>query len=163
MTKHFALLRLGFPKRSLELREFTGEKWLEARERVRAAILKRGTIWLLCGHRGAGKITLAVVMARHAAREGKRVRFVTALEMVEEIRLSPLDGIRKFTKSDLLVIDDIAERSRLTDWQGEMITAVVRTRHQTCKDTLMTANGSSREVQARLGYQTPVDFEHQLN
>jgi DNA replication protein DnaC len=129
----------------------TGEQWLAAARKAQEKI-NTGGIVLLCGQRGNGKTRLA---AEFAIRNGSS-RYRTAMRFFLEIRatfsnrdVSELDIIDDLAKTDLLVIDEMQERSE-SDWENRLLTHLIDARYAENRPTILIANMSKRELAASL-------------
>lgn len=129
----------------------TGEQWLAAARRAQEKI-NTGGIVLLCGQRGNGKTRLA---AEFAIRNGSS-RYRTAMRFFLEIRatfsnrdVSELDIIDDLAKTDLLVIDEMQERSE-SDWENRLLTHLIDARYAENRPTILIANMSKRELASSL-------------
>jgi DNA replication protein DnaC len=85
----------------LQLRKLSEGGYLEQKEPI-----------ILLGDTGTGKTHLAIGLAVAACRQGKRVRFTTAAEMVTELieaqNQAELSRVRnRWTRYDLIVIDEL--------------------------------------------------------
>jgi DNA replication protein DnaC len=85
----------------LQLRKLSEGGYLEQKEPI-----------ILLGDTGTGKTHLAIGLAVAACRQGKRVRFTTAAEMVTELieaqSQAELSRVRnRWTRYDLIVIDEL--------------------------------------------------------
>jgi len=129
----------------------TGEEWLSAARKAQDKV-NTGGIILLCGQRGNGKTRLA---AEFAIRNGSS-RYRTAMRFFLEIRatfsnrdVSEMDIIDDLAKTDLLVIDEMQERSE-SDWENRLLTHLIDARYAEGKPTILIANLSKHQLAASL-------------
>jgi DNA replication protein DnaC len=125
----------------------TGEEWLTAARKAQDKI-KTGGIILLCGHRGNGKTRMA---AEFAIRAGSS-RYRTAMRFFLEIRatfsnrdVSELDIIDDLAKTDLLVLDEMQERSE-TDWENRLLTHLIDARYAEKRPTILISNLTKQQL-----------------
>ncbi len=117
-----------------------------------------GTSALLCGRTGTGKTHLAAAIAKHVADRGCSVRFSTVQRAIREVKdtwgreatVSTGDALKRFTKPDLLVLDEVGvqfgsdtERIILFDMLGE--------RYDFVRPTILISNLPKPEVAQFLG------------
>lgn len=145
------LLAAGFPKRAVAIRKFKDERWLQAEELLTKSVIDGGGTWLLVGGRGNGKSTMAACAARAVIAKGGRVRFAYLPETLDMMRADATAGLRRVGALDLLVIDEVTGEAKLTGWQRDALTSVVRKRHDNEQPTIMTSNATKSAALQRLG------------
>lgn len=145
----------NIPKRHLDQKEWTGDKWLKVESRLNARS-GSGFIIALCGHRGTGKTQLAASLARSVALSGKTVRYQTAMGFFLDIKES-FDGkksekevIANYAAPRLLIFDEMQERGE-TAWEDRLITHLIDKRYGMEKDTLLITNQNTEEFQKSIG------------
>ena len=102
----------------------------------------------LVGPTGVGKSHLAQAMGHRACRDGHSVQFVTASQMLTELRAARADNslarrMLRYTGPDLLIIDDLGLRP-LRHEEPEDLYEIIRQRHQR-GSTIITSNRSVEE------------------
>lgn len=163
-------MRAGFTKRHLlhlaNLRADTpwNVQFHEARR-----LLGTGSTILILGERGTGKTQLATLLAWTAQEEvGFKVRQTTAMPDVTrystamdlfvtvrgtydaDTKTSEREAINRFTKPQLLVVDEVQERGR-SDWENRLLTLMVDRRYADMKDTILIANLTPDQAARELG------------
>ena len=142
----------GFPSRCVATVEFREERWLRAAQLLTDAVMKPGaSTWLLIGTRGGGKTTMATCAARTVVTSGGRARFAYLPEVLDAMRESATATIKRLGIVRLLVIDDVATECKLTTWQRDALTTLIRRRHDNELPTVMTANSTKAATVQRLG------------
>ena len=114
-----------------EISSFMSGKWV-----------KEAFNLMITGPTGTGKSWLACALGRQACRIGLSVLYVRLSRLLEELRLSRIDGtyvktLARLLKVDLLIIDDWG-LERPTQEQRKDILEVVEDRHQ-AKSLLITS------------------------
>jgi DNA replication protein DnaC len=111
----------------------------------------------LIGTRGGGKTQLAVEAIRQCSRNLKRSRFCTATEFFIEIKSSYNAGdnsekivLDRFTKPQLLVIDEIGQRSE-SEWENRLLFELLNRRYNAVKDTRLISNQTVENFCQSLG------------
>lgn len=112
----------------------------------------------LIGTRGSGKTQVCVEVIRANAQNLKRSRFCTATEFIMEVKAtfgseatrSEKDVVAQFTRSSLLVIDEIGQRSE-NDWENRLLFQLLNCRYNEMKDTLVCSNQSFDQFAKSIG------------
>ncbi|HEU5125010.1 MAG TPA: ATP-binding protein [Verrucomicrobiae bacterium] len=111
----------------------------------------------LIGTRGGGKTQLGVEAIRRCSRDLKRSRFCTATEFFIEIKSSynseensEKNVLDRFTKPQLLVIDEVGQRSE-SEWENRLLFELLNRRYNAIKDTLLISNQTVESFCQSLG------------
>lgn len=128
-----------------------------ARKKMRArylalhdlAFLDKGINPLFIGHPGTGKTFLARALAYKACTAAKRVVFVSAPRMLNELHGAEIHGtlerkLRRFTHADLLVVDDFAVLA-MDAAQAKLAFQVISERYDYRRSTAVTTNRSFKD------------------
>ena len=146
------LLAARFPSRCVATNEITGEGWKRAERLLTQAVSQRvASTWLVIGTRGGGKTTMATSAARAVVIAGGRARFTYLPEVLDGMREAATTTLKRLGNVGLLVIDDVATEAKMTPWQRDALTALIRRRHDNELPTVLTANGTKSAVVMRLG------------
>jgi len=99
---------------------------------------------VLClGRAGLGKTRIAKALAHAACLKGYSVRFTSAADMLEDLHASLADGslrllLRRYTKPDLLLIDELDYGPLDTELAGHLFRVVAARHHR--GSIVLTAN-----------------------
>ena len=107
---------------------------------------------------GCGKTHVACAIARREAWRGRPFRFVSATNLLLELRSSFSDDsradeedvIRKYTSPRLLIVDDIGSE-KVTDYVIQSWYSIIDSRYADMKKTVYTSNLSLNELADRFG------------
>ncbi|MFM2152218.1 MAG: replication protein [Pseudomonadota bacterium] len=108
------------------------------------SFLASGINPLFVGTPGAGKTFLARALALKACQERKRVVFVSAPRMLNELHGAEIHGaldkaLRRYVRADLLVIDDFATLA-MDPAQAKLAFQVISERYDHRRSTCITTN-----------------------
>lgn len=117
--------------------------------------------WLtLCGNFGNGKTHLGAAIVNHCRTSGIDVVFYTLANMMKQLRQDCFDQSQGSNFKDyletvpVLVVDEILERAKLTDWVLEQMAEIFdrRYRHLEEQGTVLILNPDPREALAQGAY-----------
>jgi DNA replication protein DnaC len=108
------------------------------------AFIDKGINPLFIGHPGTGKTFLARALAYKACTAARRVVFVSAPRMLNELHGAELHGtieraLRRYVRADLLVIDDFAVLA-MDPAQAKLAFQVISERYDFRRSTAITTN-----------------------
>lgn len=128
-----------------------------ARKKLRArylalhdlAFIDKGINPLFIGHPGTGKTFLARALAYKACTAAKRVVFISAPRMLNDLHGAELHGtlerkLRRYTHADLLVVDDFAVLA-MDAAQAKLAFQVISERYDYRRSTVITTNRSFKD------------------
>jgi DNA replication protein DnaC len=123
-----------------------------ARKKMRArylalhdlAFIDKGINPLFIGHPGTGKTFLARALAYKACTAARRVVFISAPRMLNDLHGAELHGtieraLRRYTRADLLVVDDFAVLA-MDAAQAKLAFQVISERYDYRRSTAITTN-----------------------
>jgi DNA replication protein DnaC len=107
------------------------------------AWLERGENCLIFGASGVGKTHLGVAIARRMVEFGKRVKFVSAIALVQQLQQAKLQlqlqaALRKLDRFDLLILDDLGYVKK-SEAETSVLFELIAHRYER-KSLLVTAN-----------------------
>jgi len=113
------------------------------------SFIDKGINPLFIGNPGAGKTFLARALAHRACLATKRVVFISAPKMLNELHGAELHGrlervLRKYVKADLLAIDDFA-CLEMDPTQAKLAFQVISERYDYRRPTSITTNRPFKE------------------
>jgi DNA replication protein DnaC len=128
-----------------------------ARKKLRArylalhdlAFVDKGINPLFIGHPGTGKTFLARALAYKACTAARRVVFISAPRMLNDLHGAEIHGtleraLRRYTRADLLVIDDFAVLA-MDAAQAKLAFQVISERYDYRRSTAVTTNRSFKD------------------
>ena len=98
---------------------------------------------ILLGEPGTGKTHIAIALGAAAAHQGRRVRFITAAQLVNEL-IEARDGrelgrvVRRYSRVDLLILDELGYVP-LGKTDAELLFQVLTERHE-LRSVIITTN-----------------------
>lgn len=111
-------------------------------------------LYLFSGTPGSGKTFMAACLANELIREnGKRVRFATSMDIIEEIKRSwdfssghsESQVLQELTDTDVLIIDDFGVEQP-KNWIAERFYQIINARYTLKKITIITSNLSVEDL-----------------
>jgi len=117
-------------------------------ELANAAFVERCDNVLIVGPTGVGKSHIAQALGHRACRAGHAVLYVSAHQMLAQLRASRADSsydrrLLRFTTPDLLIIDDLGLRPLTQDEPGDLF-ELIRQRYER-GSTIVTSNRAIEE------------------
>jgi DNA replication protein DnaC len=110
---------------------------------------------LLTGTVGTGKTHLAAAIAMELIGREHTVVFGTVTNLLAQVRstysddrVSELDIMRRLTRCDLLIIDDLG-KERVSDWVEQTVYEIINTRYERNRSLIITTNMSLAEIRAK--------------
>ena len=112
---------------------------------------------VLCGPPGSGKTHLAHGIIREVVRRGGEAYFVTASNLLLEIRAtfgenstrSEREIVNKYVDLPLLVLDDLGAE-KTTEWSITTLLLIIDGRYSRCRPTIITTNLTLEEIDKRI-------------
>jgi DNA replication protein DnaC len=116
------------------------------------AFIERKENVLLIGNAGVGKSHIAQALGQRACRAGHSVLYVTAHDMLRQLRAARADGtfdckFLRFTSPALLVIDDLGLRPLVADEHVDLF-EIIRQRYE--RGAIVITSNRDEEELARL-------------
>lgn len=118
------------------------------------AFVERADNVLLVGQTGVGKSHIAQALGHRACRAGHHALYISAHDMLTQLRASRADGsldrrMLRFTTPDLLIIDDLGLRPLIHDEPIDLY-EIIRQRYER-RSTILTSNRAVEEWPALFG------------
>jgi len=113
------------------------------------AFLEKGINPLFIGYPGTGKTFLARALAYRACQANRRVVFISAPKMLNDLHGAELHGglerkLRRYVKAELLVIDDFAVLA-MDPSQAKLAFQVISERYDYRRSTAITTNRTFKD------------------
>lgn len=125
----------------------------EAKEYARK--IAEGKSLYLTGSFGTGKTHLACAIARILTYHGRRVKFVTSVDLLIELQSTygkaeaEADVLAKYSNCDVLVIDDLGKEPP-TEWALSRLYAIINNRDADLLPVIVTSNYKTSELTGRM-------------
>ena len=117
--------------------------------------IAEGDCALLIGPPGTGKSHVAKAIAYAAVRQGLRVAFGEADELLDQLALLPAierrAAMKPFVDADLLVLDDLFLTRQLSTQSADILQSLIHKRYKLRRSTLITSNRVLDDWKAFLG------------
>jgi len=147
----------GLPERHMALPQNTCREWAATEAKI-VALIGTGFLLALIGPRGCGKTQLATSLIRMYAEAQKRARYIRTMDFFLAIRetfrhetqKSEMQVMQVYRECDLLVLDEIQERSG-TEWESSLLTNLIDHRYGQKRDTLIIGNLPAQALKESLG------------
>lgn len=148
----------------LPFRQFSASKtliyagpWEQKRADI-ATKLGNGFLIALTGIRGNGKTQMAVEIARAAAEKELTVHYRTATTFFMDIKatygkeaaMDEIDVIKSYEKPNLLILDELGNRSE-SDWENRLMHELINRRYADMTDTLLIDNRLPNDFKDAIG------------
>lgn len=149
--------RWGAPPRHANKRADRTGPWGQKLAMIESQI-GQGALFGIYGGRGGGKTQLAVEAMKAATRQLMTARYVTAMDLFLRLKAtfrhdsveSEQDVIQDLRRPRVLVIDEIGKRGQ-SDWENNLLFALIDARYGHMKDTLVMANLDEDEFVGIIG------------
>lgn len=92
---------------------------------------------------GTGKTHLACAIAHEVMKKDVPVKFINVTSMIDDIKKD--FSISEYINIDLLIIDDLGKEKN-SDWVCEQIYAIVNSRYEQMKPTVITTEGTIEDL-----------------
>lgn len=121
---------------------------------------------LLHGGRGAGKTMLAAIIANERAKSGKNVLFVSAIDLLADIKATFGKGTTQevtqaIRTAPMLVLDDLGTE-RMSSWVGEQLFGIFNYRYNEDLPTIVTSNFAPEQLSKHLSEIDPKKREKDI-
>ena len=117
--------------------------------------IAEGDCALLIGPPGTGKSHVAKAIAYAAVRQGLRVAFGEADELLDQLALLPAierrAAMKPFVDADLLVLDDLFLTRQISTQSADILQSLIHKRYKLRRSTLITSNRVLDDWKAFLG------------
>lgn len=120
-----------------------------------AARIDGGQSFYFSGSFGTGKTHLASAIARQLAYHGKRIRFVTSVDLLIELQSTygkaeaEKDVLARYSKCDVLFLDDFGKEPP-TEWALSRLYAIVNNRDADMMPIVVTSNYRISDLTTRM-------------
>lgn len=111
----------------------------------------------LIGTRGTGKTAMGIGTIRDYCRHGKQAKYLRAMDLFRAIRStfggknqSEAEIVAKYTRPDLIVIDEIQVRSE-SEWENNVLIDLIDARYAAMKSTIVIGNLAPDALVKNLG------------
>lgn len=115
----------------------------------------KGCILIFLGDRGTGKTVMATFLAGMLGT-GRYVKVADLFRAVRstfasDSKISEAEVLRNYETADFLVIDEIQERKKDSEWESVLLTNLVDKRYDRFKPTVLIANLKPEAIDEYLG------------
>lgn len=140
--------QLPIRHRRFQLKDNKSEPWLKNSKAILSMFRKKDSSIALIGPRGTGKTQMAAQAAKSFAMRGKNSLYCTALEVFMSVKATynneagtdEKTALSRFSRPDLLIIDEVQVRKIDSDWENNILTYLFDTRYGRCVSTILISN-----------------------
>ena len=135
---------------------FQGPEWAVKADIIEKGFDEGGFMCAILGKRGTGKTQMGVELIRYALSLAKSCIYRKMCEIFMAIKqgynskMSEEDVLLPFRRAELLILDEIQERSQ-SDWENQLITYLIDRRYDDMKSTVLIGNVEVKDAKDSLG------------